>query len=175
MLWSTYHCVASCALSASAFIDPSLYQLDFFLKSFYGHLKKTLQHGVLIKHDPTLYKLALAHLCIHTNTQYTIHAHKQTHTCISKLKWIKHTHASTHKHINLTHMHTHIFAHASTHTHHYWTHTYLCSDINNACRHECVMWVLWLIPNTKYLIQFSDSNGDWVGTVHYYSDCMCMA
>ena len=25
---------------------------------------------------------------------------------------------------------------------------------------------------SKHLIQFSSSNGDWVGTVHYYSDCV---
>ena len=42
MLWSAYHCVHGipclCTLSASAFIEPSLHQLDFFLKSFYGDL-----------------------------------------------------------------------------------------------------------------------------------------
>ena len=25
---------------------------------------------------------------------------------------------------------------------------------------------------SKHLIHFSGNNGDWVGTVHYYSDCV---
>ena len=55
--------------------------------------------------------------------------------------------------------------------------SYLYSDINDANNYityssYSIMWVLWSIPSTKQLIQFSGSNGDWVGTVHYYSDCV---
>ena len=68
MLWSAYHCVHGtsclCTLSASAFIEPSLYQLDFFFRnlfmetcfcSFLIVIHTLLQHCLVIPaHAPTV-------------------------------------------------------------------------------------------------------------------------
>ena len=79
-----------------------------------------------------------------------------------------------------THYDTNIHTHTYTCTHmrptHFILDTYseiIDADILSYLCSNSVMWVLWSTsPSTKQLIQISGSNGDWVDTVHYYSDCV---
>ena len=52
MLWSAYHCVHGtsclCTSSASAFIEPSLYRLDFLLEIFLWRLQLLLHRSICL-------------------------------------------------------------------------------------------------------------------------------
>ena len=52
MVWSAYPCVHGtfclCTLSASAFIEPSLHQLDFFLEIFSWRLVDRQKHYITV-------------------------------------------------------------------------------------------------------------------------------
>ena len=91
---------------------------------------------------------------------------------------IVHTHIVlelAHMHPYDTNIHTHTYTCTHTRPTHFVLDTYskiIDADILSYLCSNSIMWVLWSIPNTKQLIQFSGSNGDWVGTVHYYSDCV---